>query len=269
MHSPASEPEGGDELMTFGGHLEVLRRMLLRIVAVAAVLMVAIFCCKTTTWHLLLWPTRGDFPLYALLQSCINAAGMSLRVADFNVHMMSTELSSQFMLHVTTSLYLALVLASPYIVFELYRFVSPALYAGERRASVVVLAAVYVLFFVGLAVNYFIILPLSFRFLGTYQVDPSISINITLDSYISLFLSLSLIMGLVFQLPVVSWFLARWGILRADLLARYRRHALLAIVALSAIVTPPDLFSCVVVTVPLYLLYEVSIHIVRHTRPRR
>lgn len=121
----------------------------------------------------------------------------------------------------------------------------------------------YLLFFLGLIVNYLIILPLSFRFLGTYQVAPMVKINITLDSYISTFFSLSLIMGLIFQMPVLSYFMARFGLIKSSLLIKYRRHAIVLIVLLSAIITPPDIFSCIVVSIPLYALYEISIQVIR------
>ena len=215
--------------MTFGGHLEVFRQM-----------------------------------LYRVLQHWIDLAGIHLVVSQFHVNMMTTELSSQFMTHVSTSLYLALLLASPYIVYEIYRFISPALYDNERHGSKITLTAVYLLFFLGLIVNYLIILPLSFRFLGTYQVAPMVKINITLDSYISTFLSLSLIMGLIFQMPVLSYFMARFGLIKSSLLIKYRRHAIVLIVLLSAIITPPDIFSCIVVSIPLYALYEISIQVIRH-----
>lgn len=249
--------------MTFGGHLEVLRQMLFRIIGITTLLMVVIFCFKTETWKILLWPTKPNFILYQILQHWINEAGISMVINKFHVDMISTDLSSQFMTHVSTSLYLALVLASPYIVFEIYSFISPALYDSERKGSKITLIAVYILFFMGLAVNYFIILPLSFRFLGTYQVAPSIKINITLDSYISMLLSLSLIMGFIFQMPILSYFMARFGLIKSSFLTKYRRHAIVLIVLLSAIITPPDVFSCVVVSIPLYTLYEISIQVTK------
>lgn len=251
-------------MMTFGGHLEVFRQMLFRIIGITTVLAIAIFCLKSETWKLILWPTQPDFILYRVLQHWVDLAGIHLVVNHFQVNMMSTELSSQFMTHVSTSLYLALLLASPYIVYEIYRFISPALYDNEKHGSKITLLAVYLLFFLGLIINYLVILPLSFRFLGTYQVAPMVKINITLDSYISTFLSLSLIMGLIFQMPVLSYFMARFGLIRSSFLIKYRRHAIVFIVLLSAIITPPDIFSCIVVSVPLYALYEISIHVIRH-----
>lgn len=263
-----AQKHDGSELMTFGGHLEVFRRMLIRIIAVTSILMVVIFCFKKTTWFILLWPTKPDFLLYRVLQHLIDLAGLDIVVNNFHVNMMSTDLSSQFMTHVSTSLYLALLLASPYIVYEIYGFISPALYDNERHGSKLTMAAVYLLFFLGLAVNYFIILPLSFRFLGTYQVDPTIKINITLDSYISTSLTLSLVMGLIFQMPVLSYFMARFGLIKSEFLAKYRRHAIVLIVLLSAIITPPDLFSCVMVSIPLYALFEISIQVAKKVEAR-
>ena len=169
------------------------------------------------------------------------------------------ELSSQFMTHVSTAVYLGLLASSPYIMYELFRFVSPALYENERRYSVRVSVTIYVLFIVGVLMTYFILFPISFRFLGTYSVDESVRSTITLDSYITTFLSLTLVMGAVFQLPVLSFFLGKMGVINAELLARYRRHALVLLMLVAAIITPPDIMTLILVSIPLYLLYEASI----------
>jgi sec-independent protein translocase protein TatC len=144
-------------------------------------------------------------------------------------------------------------------MYELFRFVSPALYENERRYSVRVSVTIYVLFIVGVLMTYFILFPISFRFLGTYSVDESVRSTITLDSYITTFLSLTLVMGAVFQLPVLSFFLGKMGVINAELLARYRRHALVLLMLVAAIITPPDIMTLILVSIPLYLLYEASI----------
>lgn len=176
---------------------------------------------------------------------------------------MSTELSSQFMIHLSTSIYIALLGVSPYIVVELFRFISPALYEDERKYSTIVCIAVYMLFIIGVLVSYYIIFPISFRFLGTYQVADTVVNNITLKSYISTFTTLTFVMGVVFQLPILAFFLAKLGFVNAEMMARYRRHAFMLIAIISAIITPPDIFTLVLVSIPLYMLYEVSIWIVR------
>ena len=167
------------------------------------------------------------------------------------------------MVHMSTSVYLALLLVSPYIMIELYRYIAPALYENERRYSVSVAIAIYLLFILGVLMSYFVLFPFALRFLGTYQVATSVVNQINLDSYISTFVTLTLMMGLVFQLPVLSFFLAKMGILEASFMKQYRRHAFVLIAIVAAVITPPDLFTCFMVMMPMYGLYELSILIVR------
>ena len=252
-----------EELLTFGGHLEVLRQMLFRILAVAGVIAVLVFCFKDETFRLLLAPSEWDFVTYRWIERIMEAMGYDFHFQEYHVNLIATDLSSQFMTHITTAVYLGLLGASPYILFELFRFISPALYDNERRYSVWVAVVVYVLFLVGVLMNYFVLFPISFRFLGTYSVAERVVSNITLDSYISTFVSLTLAMGLVFQLPVLAYFLGKMGFITSDMLAQYRRHALIVIMLLSAIITPPDVMTLILVAIPLYILYEVSIRVIR------
>jgi sec-independent protein translocase protein TatC len=170
------------------------------------------------------------------------------------------------MLHLQTSFYFALIAASPYIVFKLFRYISPALYEHEKRYSFALIFTAYFLFALGFLMNYFVVFPFSFRFLGTYQVDSSIANTITLSSYVSSFTTLSLVMGLVFQIPILAYFLGKFGLITAEMLKKYRRYALFVIVIVAAIITPPDIFSCIMTTIPMYFLYEVSIWVVRKTK---
>ena len=248
-----------NEMMTFGGHLEVLRRMLFRILIVTVILAVTVFCCKELTFDLLLAPSKSDFCLYRWIERFFAMIGYDFHFRPFEIQLIATDLSSQFMTHISTSLYLGLLGASPYILFELFHFVSPALYANERKYSVPVLLVIYLLFIVGVLMSYYVLFPISFRFLGTYSVAEQVHSTITLDSYISTFVTLTLVMGVIFQLPVIAFFLAKLGIIQADVLARYRQYAFLIIMVVAAIITPPDLMTLVLVTIPLYLLYEVSI----------
>jgi sec-independent protein translocase protein TatC len=247
------------ELLSFGGHLEVLRRMLFRIIAVAGLIAVLVFCFKEQTFAMLLAPSRWDFVTYRLIEQLLQGVGIDFHFEPYHVDLIATELSSQFMTHVSTAVYLGLLASSPYIMYELFRFVSPALYENERRYSVRVSVTIYVLFIVGVLMTYFILFPISFRFLGTYSVDESVRSTITLDSYITTFLSLTLVMGAVFQLPVLSFFLGKMGVINAELLAHYRRHALVLLMLVAAIITPPDIMTLILVSIPLYLLYEASI----------
>lgn len=254
--------DNGD-LLTFGGHLEVFRQMLFRILGVAGLIAVVVFCFKEITWGILMAPSEWDFCTYRWLENAMQAVGIDFHFEEFHVEMIATDLSSQFMTHITTAVYLGLLGASPYILYELFRFISPALYESERKYSVQVSGIIYALFLLGVLMSYFVLFPISFRFLGTYSVSAKVVSNITLDSYVSTFVSLTLVMGVVFQLPVIAFFLGKMGIITSKILTRYRRHSFLMIMILAAIITPPDIMTLVLVTIPLYLLYEVSIRVVK------
>ena len=260
---------GGDgNLLTFGGHLEVFRQMLFRILGVAGLIAIVVFCFKDITWSILMAPSEWDFCTYRLLETAMREIGINFRFEEFHVDMIATNLSSQFMTHITTAVYLGLLGASPYILYELFRFISPALYENERKYSVQVAVIIYVLFLLGVLMSYFVLFPISFRFLGTYSVSAKVVSNITLDSYISTFVSLTLVMGVVFQLPVVAFFLGKLGVVSSWMLSKYRKHALIVIMLVAAIITPPDLMTLILVTIPLYLLYEVSIRVVKWVEPK-
>ena len=252
-------PEASGPQLTFGGHLEVLRRMLFRILAVTGLLAPAVFACKETAVALgvRVHPVR-------LIERAAHAAGWAgFTLGEFRVDLIATDLSSQFMSHVSTACVLGLLGASPYVLYELFRFVSPALYENERRMALPVVLVVYALFLLGVLTSYYVLFPVSFRFLGTYSVSERVHSAITLDSYISTFATLTFVLGLVFQLPVAACLLAKAGMVSSRLLSHYRRHALLLVFVLSAVITPPDIMTLLLVALPLYLLYEVSIRVVR------
>ena len=255
--------EDNQKLMTFGGHLEVLRRMLFRIIAIAGSFAILIFCCKETVWSILLAPSNYNFTTYTIIEKIISSCGFDFHFEEFHVDLIATDLSSQFMSHITTSIYLGLLGASPYILYELFRFISPALYKNEKKHLTSVVTIIYLLFIAGVLMSYYILFPISFRFLGTYSVSDNIHSTITLDSYIETFTTLTFVMGIVFQLPIIIFLLAKIGFVSSTLLAKYRKHALIVIMLVAAIITPPDLMTLVLVTIPLYLLYEVSVRIAR------
>jgi len=254
-----------DQMLTFGGHLEVLRRMLYRMLIVIAIIAITIFCFKEFIFEFLLAPSKCDFCLYRWIEKVLMLFGSDFHFAPFEVTLIATDLSSQFMTHISTSFYLGILGASPYIVFELFRFASPALYENERKYSIPIILVMYALFMAGVLMSYYILFPISFRFLGTYSVAEQVHSAITLDSYISTFMTLTLVMGVIFQLPVLAYFLAKLGIINGDLLASYRQYAFMIILITAAIITPPDLMTMVLVTIPLYLLYEISILVATKT----
>lgn len=250
--------------LTFGGHLEVLRQMLFRIFGVAGIFASAIFCFKEITWKILLAPSEWDFCTYKWIERTMQSIGFSdFHFEHFYVDLIATDLSSQFMTHITTAIYLGLLCTSPYILFELFRFISPALYDNEKKYSVQVTGIIYFLFIIGVLMSYFILFPISFRFLGTYSVAERVHSTITLDSYVETFTTLTLVMGLVFQLPVIAFVLAKMGLISNEVLCKYRKHAFLVIMLIAAIITPPDIMTLIIVTIPLYLLFEISIKVVK------
>lgn len=260
--------KGNEELMTFGEHLEALRQMIFRILAVSGFFAVVVFCFKDTTWQILLAPSEWNFCTYRWIEWAAEVCGIEFHFEEFHVNMIATDLSSQFMTHISTALYLGLLAASPYIFLELFRFISPALYDDEKKYSVIITVIIYFLFVIGVLMSYYILFPISFRFLGTYSVAEQIHSNITLDSYISTFTTLTLVMGTVFQLPVLAFFLSKTGIVSSSLLTHYRKHAFLVIMVVAAIITPPDLMTLILVTIPLYLLFELSIRVMKKAEKR-
>lgn len=244
------------ERLTFWEHLDVLRSSLIRMAVAIVLFGVVAFVLKEELFSVVLAPCSSDFVTYRLMGA-----------EAFNIHLMNTGLTEQFMIHVRTALYAGLLVASPYILYELFRFVSPGLYANERHYAVWLVSAAYVMFVVGTLVNYYIVFPLTVRFLGTYQVSPDVANMLTLQSYIDTLLGMSLMLGVVFELPVVCALMGRMGLLTEGFMAEYRRHAVVAILIVAAIITPTtDVFTLLVVSLPIYLLYEVSIQIVRMTK---
>ena len=181
---------------------------------------------------------------------------------------MNTGLTEQFMTHMRMAIYVGLLCAAPYIIYELFRFVSPGLYQNERRAGFWIVTSGYVMFMMGTLLNYLLIFPLTVRFLGTYQVSAEVENMLTLQSYTDTLISMSLIMGVIFELPVISAILGRMGILSSHLMSRYRRHAIVAILIVAAIITPTtDVFTLIIVSLPIWILYEFSILLLRVMRP--
>lgn len=265
---PANAEDAQSE-MSFWDHLDELRRVLMRIILVTAVIGIGVFMFKDEVFAAVLAPSKGDFVTYRWINHLLVLLGWdSMLIPDTDISLINTQLAAQFMTHITVSMTIGLVAAAPYVVYELFGFVKPALYDDERRYSNRIMTSVVILFFVGVAMNYFVIFPVSVRFLGTYQVNEGVINTIALSSYISTFTTLSLMMGLVFEIPVLAYFLARAGMITGDILARYRRHAFIIIMIVSAFITPPDAFTLALMTVPLYGLYEVSIVIARRFEKR-
>ena len=222
--------------------------------AIAAIAMgLVAFAMKETLFDIVLAPSKSDFFLYRIIGA-----------EPFDIKLINTGLAEQFTIHMKVALTVGLLVASPYILYLLFHFVSPALYENEKRYSVRITLSAYLMFIVGVALNYFLVFPLTVRFLGTYSVSADIENMLTLSSYVDSMLMMSLWFGIIFELPVVCWLLGKFGLLKTEWMTRYRRHAIVAILIIAAIITPTgDIFTLMVVSLPIYILYEASAILVR------
>ena len=246
-----------NEAATFWQHLDILRWVILRSLGVAVIFAVVAFCLKDWLFAVVLAPRTSDFITFRWLG-----------VEPFSIHLMNTGLTEQFMTHMRVAMYAGLLCAAPYIIYELFRFVSPGLYQNERRAGLWIVSSGYVMFMLGTLLNYFLIFPLTVRFLGTYQVSPEVENMLALQSYTDTLISMCLVMGVIFELPVVCAILGKLGFLTSRLMTRYRRHAIVAILIVAAIITPTtDVFTLLIVSLPIWLLYELSILVVNLMKP--
>ena len=253
------------EKQSFWDHLYILRASLVKIAAVTAVFAVVAFFFKEALFSIILAPKDADFITYRWLYF-FSGWVTDEQAQDFYVKLINTGLAQQFMIHMKVAMCTGVLCASPYILYQLFRFVSPALYANERKYVVRIVGYGYIMFMLGVLISYFLIFPLTFRFLGTYQVSEQVENMISLQSYISTLLMMCLAMGIVFEIPILSWLFAKLGFISADFMRRYRRHAVVIILIVAAIITPTsDVFTLLLVSLPMWLLYEVSILIVKRS----
>ena len=247
-----------EQELTFWEHLDVLRGSIIRILVVSVICGIGAFCFKERLFALVLAPKSSAFITYRLMGT-----------EEFNLHLMNTGLTEQFMIHLKTAFCFGVLCASPYVLYVLYKFIAPALYQRERRYAGRIVGAAYAMFIVGIVVNYLLIFPLTVRFLGTYQVSTEVDNMLTIQSYIDTLLMMSLVFGVVFEIPVISWLLAIFGLLKSDWMKQFRKHAFVAILIIAAVITPTaDIFTLAIVSVPIWLLYEASIWIVRGTEKK-
>ncbi len=258
---PPADDEQEDE-MSFLDHLEALRWHILRSLSAIVILMVVAFFSKRLLFHdIILAPSRPDFWTYRLLcKLSVILEQPFLCVEKLSFIIQSRTLTGQFTTHIGVSFVAGLVIAFPYVFWEIWQFVKPGLYPKERSMTRGSVFYVSLLFFMGISFGYWILSPLSINFLANYQIDESIQNEIDLLSYIEMLVMMVLACGLMFQLPMVVLVLAKAGLVTADFLRMYRRHAILIIVVVAAILTPsPDMFSQIIVALPIYMLFEMSI----------
>lgn len=256
--------------LTFWDHLDVLRRVLFRVIGVWLVLAIAFFASMPYLFdNVILAPCHNDFIFYNLLHKVgewFNLSG-DFFTQQFDVKLININLTSPFFIHISTAFWMSVVMSAPYLLFEIWLFIKPALYPHEEKNVRMVLGVGTIMFFLGVLLGYFMIYPLTLRFLATYELSSEIENQISLNSYIDNFMMLVLMMGLVFELPLVTWILSLMGLITKSFLRKYRRHAIILIFFVAAVITPTgDPFTLLVVAIPLCLLYEMSIVLIKDTK---
>ena len=253
--------------MTFWDHLDDLRRTIFRIGGFVGVVSLAFFAfMKPIFDDAILAPSRNDFFLYQWFGELSKEVSFlpDFISSTFNVKIININLASQFFVHLTSSLWFALVFSFPFIVYQVFLFIKPALYANERKNAGGVFFFGNILFYCGVAVGYLFLFPLTLRFLAGYQLSKFIEQSVSLDSYMNTFLMVCFFMGLVFELPIVAWFLSQLGILHRGFFNKYRRHAFFTLFVFVAIFSPTgDPLTIMLFFIPIYALWEISAFVVK------
>ncbi len=250
--------------MSFLDHLEALRWHLMRSAIAIVVIGIVAFLNKNIIFDLIiLAPKRPDFWTYLFLCDLSKAFYLegALCITEIPFTLINIDMSGQFTTHILVSVVAGIVVAFPYIVWEIWRFIEPALHPKEKKNSRGLILSVSFLFTIGILFGYYFIAPLSVNFLGSYQVSVDVPNQISLVSYITTISTITLASGLVFELPILIYFLTKIGIVTPQFLRTYRKHSIVVILILSAIITPPDLSSQILVSIPILILYEISIYI--------
>ncbi|PTX44047.1 Sec-independent protein translocase TatC [Christiangramia gaetbulicola] len=257
--APQEDPENE---MSFLDHLEELRWHLIRAVLAVVIAGSIAFVLKSFIFDVLLFgPAKGDFFSYRVLCKLSGIFGIDGGFCDQEMpfRIQSRTMGGQFSAHVWTSITAGFIIAFPYVIYEFWKFVAPAMHSNERKYAKGFIFLSSVLFFLGVLFGYYVVTPLSINFLGKYQVSDTVFNDFDLSSYISLVRASVLASGLVFELPIVIYFLTKVGLVTPDFLKTYRKYALVIVLILSAIITPPDIVSQIIVAIPILILYEVSI----------
>ena len=247
---------------TFWDHLDVLRWALIRSIIAVIAAAAAMFMMKEFLFETVIFgPTRDDFPtfrLFGMVTGWFSDDSAAITVSPIKI--INTKLSAQLLTHLSASFWAGVIICVPYITAEIWRFVSPALYSNERKGIIKALIFSGLLFYIGVMIAYYLILPLSVNFLGNYQVADDIENLIALDSYIDTLITLCISTGISFELPVVTFFLVKTGILSHKFMKAHRKHAFLLVLIIAAMITPStDIFTMFVTALPLQLVYELSV----------
>lgn len=251
--------------MSFWGHIDALRGHLFRSSIVVVIISVVLFCYPEFLFDTIIFgPLKQDFPTYKAfchLSHMLNL-GDDLCFGHYTFKLQSLGLSDQFTSQMWIAFIGGLILGSPYVLWEVWRFIKPALKEKEKKASSVFVISATLLFIIGVCFSYFVIAPLMINFLGNYKVSNMVENNFTMDSYISTVTTLTLSAGLIFELPILVYFLTKFGLMSPEFMRKYRKHAVVVILIVAGVITPsPDVTSQLLVAFPLYFLYEASIFV--------
>lgn len=250
--------------MSFLEHLEDLRWHVLRSIVAILITALAAFLAKNFVFDVLLFgPKKTDFLTYKILCQVSNLIGFddSFCISELPFRIQSRTMAGQFSAHIWTSITLGFVVAFPYVVYQFWKFISPGLYANEKKTASGFISISSLLFFMGVLFGYYVVTPLSIRFLGTYNVSAEIFNDFDLNSYTALVRASVLASGLIFELPILVYYLTKIGLITPELMRKYRKIALVLVMFLSAVITPPDVASQIIVAIPVLILYEMSIFI--------
>ena len=263
-------PINDEAEMTFGEHLDEIRKILVRVALVFALLFIVLFAMKGIVLDVVFAPIRETFPTNRLFNLLADLMGSdTLRIHPDNVELFNNKMAGQFMLHIKSSFIGAFIIAFPYLIWELWLFVKPALPAQQRKQSIRYAIETPLWFVMGLLFGYYIIAPLAINFLGNYQVSDQISNIIDVSSFLTTVMSVSFAAAVAFQLPLLIRLLATMGILTSQGMRQYRKVAVAALLIFAAIITPPDVVSQVLIFIPCYALYEYGIRIAGRIEARR
>lgn len=242
-----------DKELSFWEHLDVLRSVMWRILVAIVVMAAVMFCLRDTLFSIVLAPSNSDFITFRLTGT-----------TPFQINLINTLLTEQFYVHIKVAIYAALLFVSPYVIYEIFHFISPALYENEKYYATRICTSAYAMFVIGTLLNYFLVFPFTLHFLGTYQVSTDIHNMLTLESYTDTLICMSLMLGVVFELPIICWLLSAIGILKRNTMRQYRKHAIVVILIVAAIITPTtDAMTLFIVSLPIWILYEISTLIIK------
>ncbi len=259
-------PPEGEEEMSFLDHLEHLRWHIIRSLVAIVIIGIGVFLAKDLVFdHIILGPTKDSFLTYQLLCSIGDFICMK---PGTSLEIITRDIGEQFITHIKSSFWIGLIVAFPYVFWEFWRFVKPGLYENERKAAGGMVFTCSALFIAGVLFGYFVISPFAVSFLSAYSVSPDVQNTTTLSSFVNYMTMFTIPTGLVFELPIVIYFLAKIGIVTPEFLKTYRKHAVVIIFIAASIITPPDVITQFLIAIPLFFLYEVSIIIAQRQMPK-